>query len=181
MSDLSRLLEDVYRSGPAAPAAPAWSSDSALEDAFADWVPGPPEDAPAAEREFAETTTSRTPAMDQLDALMQAVAMAPDAVDDDEFDPEPLKTAAVFDQFDEFDIEPVEAAPVEAAPVDAPVAAEVERLGHFQSLVDEQEPEAEAEIERKPIALPSGTWSREDDDILPNRGHGRRRLSLKRR
>jgi hypothetical protein len=59
MSDLSRLLEDVYRSSgagptaPAAPAAPSWSSDEALDDAFADWIPGPPGDAPAAERSFA--------------------------------------------------------------------------------------------------------------------------------
>ena len=53
MSDLSRLLDDVY-GGPGAPvdttppAAPAqlvglpdWATDSVLDDAFAEWVPGP--------------------------------------------------------------------------------------------------------------------------------------------
>lgn len=54
MSDLSRLLDDVY--GDTAPAVapqsdpsqaplaglPDWAIDSVLDEAFADWVPGPP-------------------------------------------------------------------------------------------------------------------------------------------
>lgn len=61
MSDLSRLLGDVYGTGPAekdaveptdAPVAdaPSWADESLLDEAFADWVPGPPSDAPADER-----------------------------------------------------------------------------------------------------------------------------------
>ncbi len=50
MSDLSRLLDDVYRSDAAAPEPPEWASDEALDDAFASWVPGPSDDAHPAER-----------------------------------------------------------------------------------------------------------------------------------
>lgn len=91
MSDLSRLLEDVYRrsqepaspvpsqpdpvaeSGPspAAPANPSWSSDDTLESVFADWVPGPTEAAPAVEHAiFAELlaeTEAPTPISDDSD------------------------------------------------------------------------------------------------------------------
>jgi hypothetical protein len=45
MSDLSRLLDDVYRTTPARPE-PAWSSDTALDEVFAHWVPGPPPGVP---------------------------------------------------------------------------------------------------------------------------------------
>jgi hypothetical protein len=94
MSDLSRLLDDVYQNGPVPPAtrrpapepaapeasvpaavaaepvtaaalplapappAPAddlsWASEESIEEAFADWVPGPGAGAPAAERELFE-------------------------------------------------------------------------------------------------------------------------------
>lgn len=54
MSDLSRLLDDVYgpsgAAAPPAPPAPApaasglpdWALDSVLDDAFADWMPSAP-------------------------------------------------------------------------------------------------------------------------------------------
>jgi hypothetical protein len=42
MSDLSRLLDDVYRTTPPAPA-PAWSPETAaLDEVFSNWIPGPP-------------------------------------------------------------------------------------------------------------------------------------------
>src|SRR5215207_10792136 len=75
MSDLSRLLGDVYGPEPEPPAAddeaaaaaeapgaeseqartlsgalPGWADDTVLDEAFANWVPGPPADAPSAER-----------------------------------------------------------------------------------------------------------------------------------
>jgi hypothetical protein len=58
MSDLSKVLGDLYEAdAPAAPAyqatAPAWADEARLDEAFAQWTPGPPADAPAAEREFA--------------------------------------------------------------------------------------------------------------------------------
>lgn len=67
MSDLSRLLDDVYSTGPASPPAapppapaPAaepdlpWATDESMDEAFADWVPGPGADAPQAERDLFE-------------------------------------------------------------------------------------------------------------------------------
>ena len=54
MSDLSRLLDDVYgeqgasadvappEPTPALTGLPDWAMDSVLDEAFADWVPGPP-------------------------------------------------------------------------------------------------------------------------------------------
>jgi hypothetical protein len=73
MSDLSQLLDDLYAmsgtesdsatattttatTAPAATAteeptrAPAWSSEEALDEVFSSWVPGPSDDAPAAQR-----------------------------------------------------------------------------------------------------------------------------------
>jgi hypothetical protein len=70
MSDLSRLLGDVYQDETPADGVPAdpvrpvvgapatsfdgrlpeWADDEVLDKAFASWVPGPPADAPAAER-----------------------------------------------------------------------------------------------------------------------------------
>jgi hypothetical protein len=42
MSDLSRLLDDVYGTGGngQAPPQPEWASEEALDEAFANWVPG---------------------------------------------------------------------------------------------------------------------------------------------
>lgn len=64
--DLSKLLSDVYAHdhapAPASPPVstsdtdgPEWADEARLDEAFAQWVPGPPDDAPAAEREMAET------------------------------------------------------------------------------------------------------------------------------
>ena len=59
--DLSKLLGDVYdndmpasggRERRAEPPAPEWSDEAHLDKVFADWTPGPPAEAPAAEREI---------------------------------------------------------------------------------------------------------------------------------
>jgi hypothetical protein len=50
MSDLSRMLDDVYAEGEGPTRAPSWSSEEALDAAFATWVPGPTDDAPTTER-----------------------------------------------------------------------------------------------------------------------------------
>ena len=39
--------------GPPTVAVPEWATDAALDEAFASWSPGPPCEAPAAEREMA--------------------------------------------------------------------------------------------------------------------------------
>ncbi len=70
--DLSKLLGDLYETNevdapvdtPLAPTSavapsarpapgPEWADEALLDEAFASWRPGPPDDAPAAEREMA--------------------------------------------------------------------------------------------------------------------------------
>lgn len=53
--DLSKVLGDVYADHAASTpqAAPEWADEAHLDQAFANWTPGPPADAPAAEREMA--------------------------------------------------------------------------------------------------------------------------------
>lgn len=94
VSDLSRLLDDVYGgpdapvdTTPPAPAAqpvglPDWAMDSVLDDAFADWVPGPataPAEAvgaPGAPAEHLERApgTSRRSAFSDVSAATAPVA-----------------------------------------------------------------------------------------------------------
>lgn len=53
--DLSKVLDDVYSGGAATSESnvPEWADDAHLDQVFAGWTPGPPADAPAAEREMA--------------------------------------------------------------------------------------------------------------------------------
>ncbi len=61
--DLSKMLEDLYpdeenrpegEGTSSEPAGPEWADESRLEEVFSTWTPGPPSDAPDAEREMAE-------------------------------------------------------------------------------------------------------------------------------
>ncbi|MDP8974932.1 MAG: hypothetical protein M3N28_00890, partial [Actinomycetota bacterium] len=64
--DLSKLLGDLYETDetdsppgpmsaePSTPAGPEWANEARLDEAFASWKPGPPDDAPAAEREVGD-------------------------------------------------------------------------------------------------------------------------------
>ena len=165
MSDLSRLLGDVYRSGPAAPPAedttktdeetqeepagadgteagedaarpstlsgalPEWADESVLDEAFANWVPGPSDDAPEVERGLLSDLAAGPP---QAEAT--TVPDAPPAPIED-------RTTSL-----------AEAVP--AAP-------------------DFMFPQAEAEpIGALEVPLP-GRWQRSDDDLLPGRGRAR--------
>lgn len=103
MSDLSRLLDDVYE--PAAKddegadenEAEAWTSEHALDDAFHGWVPGPAEDASGTERKlFAEAKaaapseaagppappTGSIPSAPPADRVESAPDLAGDATED---------------------------------------------------------------------------------------------------
>lgn len=96
--DLSKVLDDVYSGGAATSESnvPEWADDAHLDQVFAGWTPGPPADAPAAEREMAahiEPTRRRID--DELaGALTKALTANPIA-------PEPL----FADQADEADDE----------------------------------------------------------------------------
>ena len=86
--DLSKVLGDVYSGGAATSEAnvPEWADDAHLDQVFAGWTPGPPADAPAAEREMAAHVdpASRRRIDDELaSALTQALTANPIA-------PEPL-------------------------------------------------------------------------------------------
>lgn len=94
MSDLSQLLGDLYADETPVPKAPEWSSDEALDDAFAAWVPGPAEGAAAAEHSIVAGAMDAAPAavapVAEDDWLaMTAPAPLPTAVAD-----EPAATAA---------------------------------------------------------------------------------------
>lgn len=173
MSDLSRLLDDVYQNGPvtpaakrpapepaapaaaapaAAPPAPppapaaapppapdpdmAWASDESMDEAFADWVPGPGAGAPAAERElFAladdEPTSSvldhvfatDEQAAGPLEQAMAADTAGVDLFDADVFDDVRAPTQPVSALTDLFD-EVAEPALGAAAPAPTPAAHE---------------------------------------------------------
>lgn len=85
--DLSKVLGDVYSGGAATSEAtvPEWADDAHLDQVFAGWTPGPPADAPAAEREMAAHVepTRRRIDDDLASALTQALTANPIA-------PEPL-------------------------------------------------------------------------------------------
>lgn len=99
--DLSKVLDDVYSGGTATSESnvPEWADDAHLDQVFAGWTPGPPADAPAAEREMAahiEPTRRRID--DELaGALTKALTANPIA-------PEPL-FADRADEDDEVDDE----------------------------------------------------------------------------
>lgn len=80
--DLSKVLGDVYagNGSTTAQAVPEWADDAHLDEAFASWTPGPPPEAPAAEREMAmhSDPTSRRRIDDDLAvALTEALTASP--------------------------------------------------------------------------------------------------------
>lgn len=91
MSDLSRMLDDVYAMPEAGDVAtddfptraPSWSSAEALDEAFASWIPGPGDGASALERSMVEesvemTFTAAEPEVDQW--LDETEPVAPEPV-----------------------------------------------------------------------------------------------------
>lgn len=87
MSDLSQLLGDLYADENPVPKAPEWSSDEALDDAFASWVPGPAEGSTATERSLVadaldDEPTGVGPAADDDWRAMTAPAMPVPNVDE---------------------------------------------------------------------------------------------------
>jgi hypothetical protein len=168
MADLSNLLGDVYGDDPdGQPAAhepatldrtPEWADESVLDAAFANWVPGPPPDAPAAERAVFDSRpvdpASAAPLPDDLAAALSAALVEAPPTDG------PPITSAV------------ESAPVAddtalASPV-AP-ASWSELAEARRAIAGQSDPFAGA----SPLTgkLP---WQRGDDDILPRRNSSRR-------
>jgi hypothetical protein len=90
--DLSKLLGELYTAEdddlvveaerPQEPdpvdtaSAPDWSDEARLDQVFASWVPGPPSDAPAAEREMASSPLP-APVDEPRTAVEAGIAPAP--------------------------------------------------------------------------------------------------------
>ncbi|HUQ40071.1 MAG TPA: hypothetical protein VM030_07925 [Acidimicrobiales bacterium] len=183
MSDLSGILGDVYGEDPddnnngngasAAPAppaqpappprapqaeAPGWADEEVLDEAFAEWKPGPPEGAPDAEREVFAPDPS---AMDDDLAAALSAALA-DVNDkggpDDQPSPYAPPAAAAPPAGDDgwVTVTDDDGFGLPTPPAAAPVApASVAPAGDWGMATD------------APIVTPRG-WSRSADDILPS-------------
>jgi len=107
--DLSKVLGDVYETGKKQ--APEWADEQKLDEAFSQWTPGPPADAPAAEREMARLDDDLAAAL--TEALANDGGASADPVPTfPEVEPEPDSVAAVLY--------------AELAPLAEPAAVEVE-------------------------------------------------------
>lgn len=211
MADLSKVLGDVYgnaakeddRAAPASEAAPVyspasstaptWADEARLDEAFANWNPGPGPDAPAAERDLFVAT----PAIGRLDddlaaALSEALADAPTTA----VDPAPSSAVPPISSPDERDA-PVATTPVPARPPASPNAAwlaDVIRpdIRPATPIVDPaaapeiEAPEIEAPVAEAPpspaVPMPIRSWQRDDDDVLVRHSsRGGSRLTRRRR
>jgi len=157
--------------------APAWADESVLDAAFANWTPGPPLDAPAAERDvFAPHVdpASAPPLPDDLAAALSAALVgAPPA--DVAFIASPEASTPGTD---------VEQRPLAsiANPVGSPLGdggswAEPAASGRAHADYDDPFSRSMPLVGRLP-------WQRGDDDILPRRSSSRRGrggLSLRRK
>lgn len=120
--DLSKVLGDVYADDVSSrAAAPEWADEAHLDEAFADWTPGPPPEAPAAEHEMAahdDPAARRRIDDDLAAALTQALASSPINPDPVFADPEvEVEVESVFEaeQPLAYELAPVAPAPEPAA------------------------------------------------------------------
>jgi hypothetical protein len=164
MSDLSKVLGDLY-GGEGEPSAtpnrnfraeaPEWADEDRLDQAFADWTPGPTADAHPAEREMSHVLDMPAVPHAHLDEDL-AGALSAALVDAGSGEPEvPAASAPAYTFPDLADLPSMDlhAAATVPAPAPAPVETYVEPIAF--------EPVAPA---------PVGPWSRTDDDILPGKG-----------
>ena len=203
MADLSNLLGAVYGEGspsdkrdpdgppvpaePAAgergPAVPDWADDEHLDAAFEQWKPGPPDDAPVAEREALdgpEPGPTRPLDDDLAAALSAALVEHHDDGNDTELEHDehprphddqshlssftPQRAAAVeLAAASRVDPEPEPAKPEPSAP-SSPFSAAAAPTPVLAKPEPEPSP-AELQVAR--------TWDRSDDDILPTKSKGR--------
>lgn len=148
MSDLSRVLGDLYGDNepniPAStyrPTAPEWADEDRLDEAFASWTPGPPADAPAAEREMSVVVEAPVLPAARLDEDLAATL-----------------SAALVDAGHDNEVE----VPAASAPSYALPTYDDEPLPPTMPTVEEFLPEP-----APPTRV--GPWSRSMDDIVPGR------------
>lgn len=202
MADLSKVLGDVYGAGQPAtpadapapagdeaaprrePAAPEWADDSRLDEAFANWNPGPGPDAPAAERDLFVNTPSRPLDEDLAAALSEALADAPvpaPIAPPEAPAPEapsalrPSQTAAWL-----ADVVRPDERPARVRPADAEPEPMIEASSEPAPALAVAEPVVDA-APAPSMPLPSRAWQRSDDDVLAGtsaRGGSSRRLAF---
>jgi hypothetical protein len=193
MADLSNLLGDVY-GDPApetapAPEPPAWADEKSLDEAFADWTPGPLEAVVAK----APSSSPSAPLDDDLAAALSAAladaprppAAAPPVerfshVDADEVTVPPVVDAATLERVP--DTDPVDT--LEAIVVVPPTPVEETTKKRGRSLSFSRSRKAAAKpgpdaVEPAPVVVASPgaarPWQPSDDDILPARAAGGRK------
>ena len=174
MSDLSRVLGDLY--GPddqpsVAPPrnfraeAPEWADEQRLDEAFADWTPGPPPEAPAMEREMAVVIdTPPVPAARLDEDLAGALNAALIEAGDPQPGPDFPAAAAPSYAIPAYGEDPALAS--FPAPTTAPVPVAEDWVEAYPSA----EPVTEAVPFPSAPPMPQRPWARADDDILPGRG-----------
>ncbi|HEX2040194.1 MAG TPA: hypothetical protein VHF47_10730 [Acidimicrobiales bacterium] len=98
--DLSKVLGDVYESDRRQ--APDWADEHRLDEVFAQWTPGPPAEAPAAEREIVADVRPPARLDDDFAVALTQALVADGAPSADpvpafpEVEPEPDSVAAVL-------------------------------------------------------------------------------------
>jgi len=160
MSDLSKVLGDLY-SGDNEPSvapprnfraeAPEWANDDRLDEAFADWTPGPSVDAHRSEHET-------------MSVVIDMPAVPAARLDEDL---SATLSAALVDAGENDTEFPVAAAPVYSLPlVDEPAA---DYPAPAYPVEEPASPSVYESIDAPAPAAPARPWSRADDDIFPGR------------
>lgn len=193
MSDLSRVLGDLYgenepaADGSSAPSprarfqatAPDWAAEDRLDEAFASWTPGPPADAPAAERAMSVVIDTPDVPAARLDEDIAATLSAAlvDAGRDNEVEV-PMASAPGY-ALPTHDDEPLPLSPPpveDYLPASGAQAEPTWAPEPYPQPYAELEPEWESEWTPEPEpSVASGRpvtdrpWSRSDDDIVPGR------------
>jgi len=129
-------------------AAPGWADDAVLDEAFAEWVPGPPSDAVAEERDILADVEPADTVAEPIDIDAWLGPEADDDIVDADADAE--------------------------ASADADAMAEADELAATERFEAFVPPPAS---EPQPLAEGDAGWTRTSDDLLP-RSRRSRRLSL---
>jgi hypothetical protein len=172
----SRGLPAPEATSRATSAAPAWADESVLDAAFANWTPGPPLDAPAAERDVfgpPADPASAAPLPDDLAAALSAALVGAPRAD------VPITSQVPSTPADDVDLAPFPSTSGPVDPLDA-TASWAELAATRRAHVDYEDPFADSmPLTGRP------PWQRGDDDILPRRASSSRRgrsgLSLRRK
>ena len=178
MVDLSRVLGDVYAHSdeaaarvPQGPEAPDWADDARLDEAFRRWRPGPPVEAPAAERMFAAPSSTLADASGG--SLGLAVAAPPRlALPNDGLEDGPPAAYVPGTPAAAFDRGGLSLDGSGHPPAGSP-AATADALS--EAVADAFAEAVAAEMSGRP------RWSRDNDDILPGGKRGRGGLRFRRR